>query len=248
MKPLLNYLLQLSFLAHFAFASDVAIAPQEPRFVMTVNGNVSVDDRKKVLAALETNYARISADLQTTPDQPFNVFLYSGRFAYARATGNWGASGNAEGTGKLHLMPISRDGDKAEIVAVHEFAHSVTLKLLLNHEPQPVDSAQFDRKFEKFPIWLWEAIAVYEADQFVRPKSLRFISPTAYPSLAELNNRSQGGKIYKVGYTIIEYILAEHGRDGLLKLIVAYGDTNVLGKTEEEFAAEWHRFVVKKYF
>ena len=67
MKPLLNYLLQLSFLAHFAFASDVAIAPQEPRFVMTVNGNVSVDDRKKVLAALETNYARISADLQTTP-------------------------------------------------------------------------------------------------------------------------------------------------------------------------------------
>ena len=248
MKLFLNLCLLLPSLAPLAFAAAPAAVTQTPHFVMNAVGDVAADDQKKVLDALEASYARISTDLRTTPTQPFNIYFYSGRLAYVRATGNWGASGNAEGPDKLHLMPSSRDGGKAEVVAVHEFAHSVMLKLLLDHEPQPLNIADFDRKFEKFPIWLWEAIAVYEANQFVRPNRLPFISKTAHPSLAELSNRSQGGKIYKVGYTLIEYILADHGQDGLIKLILAYGDTKVLGKTSEEFAKSWHAFVVKKYF
>ena len=195
---------------------------------MNAVGDTSIEDQKKVIDALESSYARISANLQATPDQPFNVYLYSGWLRYAKATGNWGASGSAEGSGKLHLSASQPDGEKAEVVAVHEFVHSVTLKLLLSHTPQPLNVADFDRKFTKFPVWLWEAIAVYEANQFLHPNRLHFISKTSYPSLADLSNRKQGGKIYKVGYTVIEYILAEHGRDALVKLVLAYGDTNVL--------------------
>jgi hypothetical protein len=247
MKLLRNLCLPLLFLTPWALANDPGAVGPKSHFVLQVVGEVPVEEQRKVLQALEANYARVGADLKTTPDWPFNIFFYSGRLAYARATGNWGASGNAEGPAKLHLMPSSRDGDKAEVVAVHEFAHSVTLRLLLNQEPLPLDTAKFDRKFEKFPVWLWEAIAVYEARQFVPPKGLRFISRNSYPSLAELNNRSQGGKIYKIGFTVVEYILAEYGQDGLIKLILAYGDTGVLGKTAEEFAQGWHRFVVQKY-
>jgi len=52
-------------------------------------------------------------------------------------------------------------------VAIHEFAHTVTLKILFDHEPQPINSKNFDKKFSTFPIWLLEAISVYEAKQFV---------------------------------------------------------------------------------
>jgi hypothetical protein len=248
LKSLLNLCFHLSLLTPLAFADTPAVATQPPRFVVNTVGNVSAGDQKKVLDALEAGYARVSTDLKTTPEQPFNAYLYASRLGYAWATGNWGASGSAEGPGKLHLMVSQPDGEKPEVVAVHEFAHSVTLKLLLDHAPQPLDVADFDRKFEMFPVWLWEAIAVYEANQFSHPRRLGFISKTSYPSLADLNNRTQGGKIYKAGYTLIECILADHGQDGLIKLILAYGDTKVLGKTSEEFAKSWHDFVVKKYF
>lgn len=247
MKLIPSLFLLLQLLAPLAFAAAPDAEAPAPRFVINTGGDVSADDQAKVLAALEGSYGRISAELKTTPEQPFNVYLYSSRLGYAWATGNWGASGSAAGPGKIHLMVTQPDGEKAEVVAVHEFAHSVTIKLLMDHAPQPLDVADFDRKFEKFPVWLWEAIAVYEANQLHHPKRLKFISTTTYPSLAELDNRSQGGKIYKAGYTVIEYILASHGQDGLIKLILAYGDTKVLGKTSEEFAKSWHEFVVKKY-
>jgi hypothetical protein len=247
MKLVSNLCLLLPLLAPLAIAAAPAAATPTPRFVMNAVGNVPAADQQKVLAALEAGYSRVSADLKATPEQPFNVYLYSSGLRYAWATGNWGASGSAEGPAKLHLMATQPDGEKPEVVAIHEFTHSVTLQLLLDHAPQPLDVADFDRKFEKFPVWLWEAIAVYEANQFHRPNRLNFISKTSYPSLADLNNRSSG-KIYKAGYTVIEYILADHGQDGLIKLILACGDTQVLGKTGAEFAKSWHEFVVKKYF
>lgn len=248
MKPVLCFVLPLALLSPPAMADEVQGTPAQPRFVMNVIGDVAPAAQRTVLDALESNYARISADLTTTPVQPFNVYFYAGRWAYSNATGNWGASGSIEGTSKLHLLPTSRLGDKAETVAVHEFAHAVVLKLLVDHEAQPLNTANFDSRFAKFPVWLWEAIAVYEAKEFTNPKRLGYITRTTYPSLDELNDRSKGSKAYKVGYTIVEYIRAEYGQDGLIKLILAYGNLEVLKTTKEEFAKGWHGFVVKKYF
>lgn len=216
-------------------------------FAVRAVGNVAAADKKKIVDALEACYAQISTNLQTTPARPIEVFIYETRSGYIRATGNRGASGSIEGAGKLHMLQVSRDGDKAETVAVHEFAHAVTLKLLTDHEPQPLDAAKFDKKFKKFPIWLWEAIAVYEAHQFRHPKSLSFITKNSYPSLEELNDRSNG-KIYKAGYCVIEYILSKYGRDGLITLILSHGDVGALKTTKAEFSKGWHDFVINKYF
>ena len=247
MKKLILLICQCALLTPLAMAGDSPLAPATSHFVMHAVGDVTPAEQKKVLDALETNYARIAADLKTEPAQPFNVYFYGSRWGYANVTGNWGASGSIEGSSKLHLMPTSRDGGKAEEVAVHEFAHAVVLKLLVEQEPQPLNTANFDRRFATFPVWLWEAIAVYEAKEFHHPKRLGYITAAAYPSLDELNNRSNGGKTYKVGYLIVEYILAEYGQDGLIKLIRAYGDLGALSTNKEDFARGWHAFVVKKY-
>lgn len=71
-------------------------------------------------------------------------------------------------------------------VVVHEFTHTVTLKLLLDHEPQPVNSKNLDKKFSTFPTWLWESISVYEAQQFVDPKSLPYLNNGQHPNSPNL--------------------------------------------------------------
>lgn len=210
----------------------------------------SIDTQKinSLSKALEENYLRISNDLQTTPANNIEVNIYAQRWRYIKATGNWGASGNVEGTSKLHLVEQAWGESDSKKVALHEFTHAVVLKFLIDEEPQPLDGRGFDKKLSKFPVWLWEATSVYEAGQFHDPKTMPFLTNDSYPDLVELNNRYKGGKIYMAGYTIIEYILHQYGKDKFIELIKNYGDlVKVLHVTEEEFSKGWYDFVKEKY-
>jgi hypothetical protein len=198
--------------------------------------------------ALENNYQRIGNDLVTTPEDRIEVNLYAQRWRYLRATKNWSGSGSIEGTSKLHFVEQAWEEPDSRKVALHEFAHTVTLKLLLEQAPQPFDAKNFDDKFATFPTWLWEAISVYEAQEFVDPKSLPYLTSGRTLTIAELNKRTKGGKIYSCGYTIIEYILLKYRKEGLLKLIANYGDLQTtFNVTDEQFCSAWYEFVKKKY-
>jgi len=198
--------------------------------------------------ALESNYLRIGNDLKTIPADNIETNIYAQRWRYVKATKNWGGSGNIEGISKLHFVEQAWGETDSKKVAIHEFAHTVTLKLLLDHDPQPFNSKKFDKKFSTFPTWLWEGISVYEAQQFVDPKTLPYLNNGQYPTITELNNRIKGGKIYSCGYTIIEYILFKYGQENLIKLIENYGDIKtILNVTEEQFSNEWYEFVKTKY-
>jgi hypothetical protein len=197
---------------------------------------------------LESNYERIGNDLKTQPSGNIETNIYAQRWRYVKATGNWGGSGNIEGISKLHFVEQAWGESDNKKVAVHEFAHTVTLKLLLDNETQPIDSKRFDKKFLTFPTWLWEAISVYEANQFVDPGTLPYLNNGQYPVISELNDRLKGGKIYSCGYTIIEYILTRYGQDNLIKLIENYGNLkNTFNVTDEQFCKEWYEFVKGKY-
>jgi hypothetical protein len=198
--------------------------------------------------ALETNYSKIGNDLRTQPSEQIEVNIYARRWRYIRNTGNWSASGNIEGISKLHFVEQAwGENDKAK-VAIHEFAHTVTLKLLLDKEPEPINSTTFDKKFSSFPTWLWEAISVYEANQFIAPKTLPYLNNGRYPNISELNNRLKGGKIYSCGYTIVEYILSKYGQDNFINLIKNYGNLQkVLNVTADQFCKDWYQFVNEKY-
>ena len=81
----------------------------------------------------------------------------------------------------------------------------------------------------------------------IDPKTLPFLS-NGYPNISELNNRSKGGKIYKVGYTVIEYILHQYGQEKLVELIKNYGSiSKVFGVTEDQFCKDWYDFVKQEY-
>lgn len=202
----------------------------------------------KLANALEDNYSRIGNDLKTQPSDNIETNIYAQRWRYIKATGNWSASGNIEGISKLHFVEQAWGESDNKKVAVHEFAHTVTLKLLLDNEAQPIDSKNFDKKFSTFPTWLWEAISVYEAKQFVDPKTLPYLNSGQYPSISELNNRLKGGKIYNCGYTIIEYILSKYGQDIFINLIKNYGDLKMtFNVTDEQFCKDWYEFVKEKY-
>lgn len=217
-------------------------------FHILFSSSVDTSQIRKLANALENNYLRIGTDLKTKPSDTIETNVYAQRWRYIKATGNWSASGNIEGISKLHFVEEAwGESDKAK-VAVHEFAHTVTLKLLLDNEKQPINSKEFDKKFAAFPTWLWEAISVYEAGQFIDPKTLPYLSNGQYPGISELNNRLKGGKIYSCGYTIIEYVLTTYGQEKLIALVKNYGNLKkTFNLTDDEFSNGWYRFVKEKY-
>ena len=217
-------------------------------FTFLFSSSIDTTTIMELADALEDNYLRIGADLKTKPSDNIETNIYAQRWRYIKATGNWGASGNIEGISKLHFVQHAWGESNSKKVAVHEFAHTVTLKVLLDNELQPVNSKDFDKKFSAFPTWLWEAVSVYESAQFVDPKTLPYLSNGQYPSISELNNRVKGGKIYSCGYTIVEYILSKYGRDNLIRLIKSYGDLKrTCNVTDEQFCKGWYEFVKDKY-
>lgn len=137
----------------------------------------SIDTAKiiELSNALESNYLKIGNDLKTTPAENIETNIYAQRWRYIKATKNLGRSGNIEGISKLHFVEQAWGETDSKKVAVHEFAHTVTLKLLLGHEPQPLNSTEFDKKFSTFPTWLWEGISLHEAQQFVDPQTLPYL-------------------------------------------------------------------------
>jgi hypothetical protein len=89
---------------------------------------------------------------------------------------------------------------------------------------------------------------VYEARQFVEPKTLTYLNNGQYPSISELNNRLKGGKIYSCGYTIIEYILSKYGQNDLINLIKNYGNLqSTLNVSNVQFCTGWYEFIKEKY-
>lgn len=219
-----------------------------PHFTFNFSKSIDTSKIKELATTLESNYQKIGSDLKTAPSPEIEVNLYAQRWRYIKATGNWRASGNIEGISKLHFTEQAWGEADNKKVAIHEFTHTVTLKLLIDNENQAPDPKIFDRKFATFPTWLWEAISVYEANQFIDPKTLSFLNDGSYPGISELNNRSKGGKIYKTGYTIIEYILDRYGRDKLIELIKNYGDLyKTLGVTDDQFCKGWYVFVKQRY-
>lgn len=219
-----------------------------PHFTFLFSSRLDTATIMALAKALERSYFRIGTDLRTTPSNNIETNIYAQRWRYIKATGNWSASGNIEGISKLHFVETAWGENDHVKVAVHEFAHTVTLKLLFDNETPPINSKNFDKKFSTFPVWLWEAISVYEANQFVDPKALPYLGNGRYPTISELNNRLKGEKIYSCGYTIIEYLLAKYRQDKFISLIKNYGDLKkTFAISDGQFCKDWYDFVKAKY-
>lgn len=240
-------LLILTFMIIFLIPEDKKVL-RTAHFTFIYSPVISYGKILAISSVLEGNYARMSRDFNTIPPKNIEVNIYAARWRYIKATGHWLASGNVEGTSELHLVENSWGKSQISRVAVHEFCHAVVLKMLLDQEAQPLDRNKFDVRFSKYPVWLWEALSLYEAGQFRNPRNFSFLNSGSYPELDELNDRTKGQKIYEVGYTIIEYILHHYGRTKLILLIKSDGNVSkVLQVSKEDFSRDWYEYISQKY-
>jgi hypothetical protein len=195
-------------------------------------------------ALVEAEYARIVAELGSPVMTRITIFLHpdfaSMQTAVQATAGTLPsfATGLVTNAATIHVISPNRtsiwsysDGARA---IVHEFAHCVTLRI--------------NASIANNPRWLWETVALYEAGDFVDPRSAPALASGQPPTLARLNG-FDNVDIYQVGFTIGEFIVARWGRDGLVSLIRNNGDTiAITGLGPAALIAEWYEFVRARYF
>ncbi len=113
----------------------------------------------------------------------------------------------------------------------HEFTHNVTMALA---------------KDDHQPDWLLDGIAMYLAQE--KDKSEPYyeeLLKNGIPQMYTLKKNDKDRYIY--GYSMVEYIIEEYGREKLVELLMEYGDIQkVLNISDDEFRDCWIKFLEGK--
>ena len=201
-------------------------------------GNVAT-----IASALESEYDRILSDLGVDRMPAVTVTLYLDHAAMVAATQAVAgpipasASGLVTGASQIHLMspnsPAWGPFDRMVSNLVHEFAHCVSLHV--------------NPRIGNNPRWLWESVAIYESRQSVDLRTVGYMTALTPPPFATLSS-VDNGRVYEVGYSIGEFLVARWGPRALIDLIAANGDTGrVLGISLADFERDWFAFVRERY-
>ena len=193
---------------------------------------------KEIADSLENGYPKITSHLQSGDLSVVNVHFYQNITDLRKVFPDfpvW-AVGQAISVSEIHM--ISPNDPKQDYQTMirntkHEFAHCVSLTI--------------NKTIGNNPRWLWEAVALYEANFPWDPKMLPYLVNQQPPSLKELNELSNPN-LYEVGYFIAQFISETYGASALKSLIQNNGNLNdTLNMTDEEFTKKWFAFVRKKY-
>jgi hypothetical protein len=190
-------------------------------------------------AALDVHHRRITADLGVQQMPPVTVTLYPNRESLRAAVGPLlgsiptFANGLVTGPDAIHIVSPSLSSEWAYQTGitgiVHEFAHCVTLRV----SPALPANAR----------WLWESVALFEARQFVDPRTVPSLADGQPPPLRQLNALDDR-TVYDVGGLLGEFIVDTWGRDTLISLVRADGNIlEILGIAESEFLARWMTYL-----
>jgi hypothetical protein len=191
-----------------------------------------------ISTALEDNYQRIIDDLRISEMPEVTVKIWADYNHFLDDMENdigiryKGATGYIYGPTESRLYFNNQVAD----AAVHEFAHLVSM--------------QVNSTIPNNPRWLWEAVALYENNEFVNPRTLPYMVSGDYPTLNELNTdyNNSNHNIYQVGYVLLEYIVVTWGMNTVIELIQNNGSLSAsLGLTAYEFESGWYQFVEGKY-
>jgi hypothetical protein len=188
---------------------------------------------KAIYDSLMANYQRITGHLEVAAMPKIRVTVWAGDSGFYDAMRQDlgqaypGAAGYLAGPAVLRLLsrPMTPH------IAVHEFAHAVSLAL--------------NPRFGNRPRWLWEAVATYEAREVT--DATRWTNDAKrFPGFAALNQYNSPLP-YQWGYSIASFIIAQWGDSAFVNLIRSNGDIRTtLGVTEPEFGTMIERFIVRR--
>ncbi len=219
-------------------STDLDNELEENHFSFILYDGFSSSNIMEISKELENNYKRILDDLQVQRMPKVIVKIWADYNNFLEAMKNdigiryEGATGYVFGMTELRIYYTPQSA----VAAVHEFAHLVTM--------------QVNSRIPNNPRWLWEAVALYENNEFVDPKSLPYMVSGDYPTLNELNTdyNMSNHYIYSVGYVLLEYVIETWGMDVVIGLIKNNGNiSNLIGITTQEFELGWYQFVEEKY-
>jgi hypothetical protein len=193
-------------------------------------------------ARVEAEHARVTRDLGVTGMGRVTITLYPDQAALRAGVAPFVgvipsfATGLVTGPYDVHIVsPNAQPGSYDTVIVhiVHEFAHGVSLVA--------------NPGFANNPRWLWEAVALYEARQFVDPRGLGYLTSLQPPTLAQLSDISDV-RIYDVGALIGEFVVETWGQEALVRLVRTNGDlAAVLGIDDATFVSRWMAYVRSRY-
>jgi hypothetical protein len=211
---------------------------QSEHFVFELYDGLSSSTAAPVLTKLNENYDRILSDLELTSIPKVNVQIWNDETHFQNdmkrdlGVNYWGSTGYVYNRTTVRVL----NRNNLPQTVLHEFAHIVSLHV--------------NSSFGNNPRWLWEAVALYEAGDFVHPRNISYLAAGNFPTLEELNTDFNQGnqKIYSVGYLISEYIVAKWGKSKFVQLIKTNANiSTTLGITTGQFESVWKEFVTRKY-
>lgn len=217
------------------------VAVDTDNFSFMLYDGLSQDKLASIQSKLSDNYVRVLGDLDVASMGKVTVRIWGNETNFLddmeSAIGRryTGASGWVYSTTDVRIL---YRGSATGQIALHEFCHAASLVV--------------NNRIGNNPRWLWEAVAIYEAGEFVDPKTLSYLVSGNYPKMAELNsdfNSSGANKIYSVGYLLSEFIIKNWDKEKFIGLIKSNGNIQeTLGITTQEFEVAWESFVKAKYF
>jgi len=230
------------FISAFFLSCSKSKTPVEPineeYFEFILYDGLENSDIIQISTALKENRQRIIDDLQVSEMPKVTVKIWTDYNHFLEDMENdlgiryTGATGYIFGPTESRLYY----NNQVAVAAVHEFAHLVSM--------------QVNSTIPNNPRWLWEAVAVYENNEFVDPRTLNYMVSGNYPTLNELNTdyNNSNHNIYQVGYVLLEYIIDTWGMDTVIELIQNNGNLSTsLGLTNQEFESGWYQYAESTY-
>lgn len=237
-----NTIVFLLFLFTLFLSCSKQTTPVEPinkaHFEFILYDGLNTADILSTSTALDDNYQRILDDLQVTGMPKITIKIWADYNHFLDDMENDIGTRYTGATGYIFGPTESRlyFNDQVAVAAVHEFAHLVSMQVNIS--------------ISNNPRWLWEAVALYENNEFIHPSTLPYMVSGDYPTLAELNTdyNNSNHRIYQVGYLLLEYIVTNWGMDTVIGLIQNNGNLSAsLGLTNSEFESGWYQYLETTY-
>ncbi|MGN0025800.1 MAG: peptidase MA family metallohydrolase [Clostridium sp.] len=208
-------------------------------YYSTKTDKESLDDLKE---QLESNYERISKDLQVTLDEKIKVTIYPNIGDFHKAIGMENAEdwlvGMARNNEILMVSPLNPGSvhtyETLMKVIVHEYTHILVGNINYNTD-----------------VYLNEGIAVFEANQiddntkYYLKEAIRL---NKLPSIDEMKKNYSGlEQPYIVSGGFVDFIINDYGYDIIIKLIENPDDIELItGETKEELVAKWKEYILTR--
>lgn len=198
---------------------------------------------KEISEKLENSYSRICETYLVKFNKKLNVDIYTNQQELVEVLSPYinpeqlsFCVGIALDSGNIMMISPNNPGPNHSYediidVAVHEFVHCVTLKLLGQVEPI-------------IPDWLWEGIAVYESGQLkTSPPISWLIEQEPVPTIFQLEeNFYSRNYCYDYSGLLVKYLVDKYGYEKLLKFIKNSQNFEVVfGLNKDQLSENWKK-------